>query len=60
MSYVQYLLCIFVVCSSSQALSEDNLTWTKATQDKVYQLIRETPPDGDSFAKTVEVNNLKF
>ncbi|CAC5356367.1 THOC1 [Mytilus coruscus] len=50
----QYLTAQVRFKSSSQVLSEDNLTWTKTTQDKVYQLIRETPPDGDSFAKTVE------
>lgn len=50
----QYLNAQVKFKTSNQVLSEDNLNWTKSTQEKVVQLIRETPPDGDSFANTVE------
>ena len=36
-------------------LTDDQSNWLKNAEDKVYQLIRETPPDGVQFAKTIEV-----
>lgn len=35
-------------------LSDEQNGWIKASTEKIYQLIRETPPDGEKFAKTVE------
>ncbi|KAK3091924.1 hypothetical protein FSP39_023755 [Pinctada imbricata] len=50
----QYLNAQVKFKNAAQALTEENAQWIKVTQDKVYQLIRETPPNGDQFAKTVE------
>ena len=40
---------------SSQNLSEEQSTWVKQTRKRVMDILRETPPDGDSFAKSIEV-----
>ncbi len=37
-------------------LNEDQGTWVKGTQEKVYKLLKETPPDGDAFAKAIDVS----
>ncbi|KAL3868154.1 hypothetical protein ACJMK2_040988 [Sinanodonta woodiana] len=50
----QYLNSPVKFKSSNQVLTEDQSTWVKATQEKIYVLLRETPPDGEQFAKTVE------
>ena len=34
------------------------VSWMKTTQESLYQLIKETPPDGEQFAKTVEVYHI--
>jgi len=36
-------------------LSEDQTTWIKLITERVMTVLRETPPDGDKFADTVEV-----
>ena len=36
-------------------LSDDAQSWVKSTSEHVYKLMRETPPDGDQFAKAIEV-----
>ena len=52
-------MCL-LLCSASQSLSEEQSQWIRTIQDKVYQLIKETPPDGDQFSKTVQVcHNVK-
>ncbi|XP_048581884.1 THO complex subunit 1 [Nematostella vectensis] len=50
----QYLVGNIKFKSSSQVLSELQSLWVKETTSQVYQLIKETPPDGESFANTVE------
>lgn len=37
-------------------LSEEQTQWVKTSEERVYQLICETPPSGDKFADTVKVN----
>lgn len=49
------LLNSFLFKSASQNLSDEQNQWIKTIQDKVYQLIRETPPDGEQFCKIVQV-----
>jgi len=43
-----------IVYRNAQALSDEQNNWMKASTEKIYQLIKETPPDGEKFAKTVE------
>lgn len=40
--------------SQTQVLTDDQSNWIKASTEKIYQLIKETPPDGEKFAKTVD------
>ncbi|KAA0718838.1 THO complex subunit 1 [Triplophysa tibetana] len=40
--------------SSSCVLNDDQSLWIEDTTKLVYQLLRETPPDGDKFASMVE------
>ena len=44
-----------IIFSPAQTLSEENSQWVKVTQERVYQLVKETPPDGEQFAKSVQV-----
>ena len=46
---------ILVYYSTQQILADDQATWIKQTTDKIYQALKETPPDGDKFAKVIEV-----
>lgn len=39
---------------NAQTLTDEQNNWMKTSLEKIYQLIRETPPDGEKFAKTVE------
>lgn len=50
----QYLNSQVKFKSASQNLSDEQNQWIKTIQDKVYQLIRETPPDGEQFCKIVQ------
>ncbi|MEQ2250929.1 THO complex subunit 1 [Ilyodon furcidens] len=50
----QYLKGQVKFKSSSCVLSDDQSTWIEETTKLVYQLLRETPPDGDKFATMVE------
>ncbi|PFX17743.1 THO complex subunit 1 [Stylophora pistillata] len=50
----QYLAGNVKFKSTNQVLSESQSTWIKDATSQVYELLRETPPDGDKFAKTVE------
>ncbi|XP_031561459.1 THO complex subunit 1-like [Actinia tenebrosa] len=47
----------FIVCcysSNSHVLSELQSVWVKEMNSLVYQLLRETPPDGEKFAAIAE------
>ena len=46
---------IFRYCSATQILADDQGPWVKDTQDKVYRILKETPPDGEKFAEAMEV-----
>ncbi|KAM4727976.1 THO complex subunit 1 isoform 2-T2 [Anableps anableps] len=50
----QYLKGQVKFKSSSCVLNDDQTTWIEETTKLVYQLLRETPPDGDKFATMVE------
>ncbi|XP_028399436.1 THO complex subunit 1-like [Dendronephthya gigantea] len=50
----QYLTGEVKFKSASQKLKEKQSSFVKDTTSKVYELLRETPPDGDKFAKYVE------
>lgn len=50
----QYLTATVRFKSAAQSLSEEQTQWVKAAEERVYQLIRETPPGGDKFADTVK------
>uniref|UniRef100_A0A1A8I957 THO complex 1 n=1 Tax=Nothobranchius kuhntae TaxID=321403 RepID=A0A1A8I957_NOTKU len=50
----QYLKGQVKFKSSSCALNDDQTTWIEETTKLVFQLLRETPPDGDKFATMVE------
>lgn len=47
-------LLLTFVNSNTMTLSDEQNNWIKTSTEKIYQLIRETPPDGEKFAKTVE------
>ncbi|KAL4624586.1 THO complex subunit 1 [Arapaima gigas] len=50
----QYLKGQVKFKSSSCVLNDDQCLWMEETSKQVYQLLRETPPDGDKFAAMVE------
>ncbi|KAM4557250.1 THO complex subunit 1 [Fundulus diaphanus] len=50
----QYLKGQVKFKSSSCVLNDDQSAWIEETTKLVYQLLRETPPDGDRFATMVE------
>ncbi|XP_051990979.1 THO complex subunit 1-like [Xyrauchen texanus] len=50
----QYLKGQVKFKSSSCVLNDDQTLWIEDTTKVVYQLLRETPPDGDKFASMVE------
>uniref|UniRef100_A0A672L1H1 Death domain-containing protein n=1 Tax=Sinocyclocheilus grahami TaxID=75366 RepID=A0A672L1H1_SINGR len=50
----QYLKGQVKFKSSSCALNDDQSLWIEDTTKLVYQLLKETPPDGDKFASMVE------
>ncbi|XP_038157507.1 THO complex subunit 1 [Cyprinodon tularosa] len=50
----QYLKGQVKFKSSSCVLNDDQSAWIEETTKLVYQLLRETPPDGDKFATMVE------
>ncbi|XP_029970235.1 THO complex subunit 1-like [Salarias fasciatus] len=50
----QYLKGQVKFKSSSSILNDDQTAWIEETTKLVYQLLRETPPDGDKFATMVE------
>ena len=36
-------------------LTDEQAAWVKTTTEKVFALLKETPPDGEKFCKAVEV-----
>ncbi|PVD23518.1 hypothetical protein C0Q70_16790 [Pomacea canaliculata] len=50
----QYLTSPVRFKSATQMLSEEQTQWVKTSEERVYQLICETPPSGDKFADTVK------
>ncbi|XP_012710790.2 THO complex subunit 1 [Fundulus heteroclitus] len=50
----QYLKGQVKFKSSSCVLNDDQSAWIEETTKLVYQLLKETPPDGDRFATMVE------
>ncbi|XP_030631231.1 THO complex subunit 1 [Chanos chanos] len=50
----QYLKGQVKFKSSSCVLNDDQSLWMEDTAKLVYQLLKETPPDGDKFAAMVE------
>lgn len=40
--------------SESYELKSDQKEWIQNQTEKVYSLLKETPPDGESFAKIVK------
>ncbi|KAM7435596.1 THO complex subunit 1 [Porites harrisoni] len=50
----QYLVGNVKFKSANQVLNESQSTWVKEMTSQVYELLRETPPDGEKFAKAVE------
>lgn len=50
----QYLNAQVKFKTPSQILSEEQSGWVKTATERIYALIRETPPNGDQFAATIE------
>ncbi|XP_064605925.1 THO complex subunit 1-like [Liolophura sinensis] len=50
----QYLHLPVRFKSSSFVLTEEQNQWVDSTQEKVYRLIKETPPDGDKFVQAIK------
>lgn len=50
----QYLTGFVKFRVANQVLNDTQLTWIKETTERVYTIIKETPPNGSNFAKTVE------
>ena len=44
--------------SQNHVLNDDQSSWIKKTAEKVYQLMKETPPDGEKYAEAIEVSLL--
>ena len=40
--------------SDTDVLSDDQSKWVKKATEQVYDLIKETPPNGEQFAKSVK------
>lgn len=38
----------------SQKLTEEQIAWASGTTEKIYSLLRDTPPDGIAFAETIQ------
>lgn len=55
-----YYDTVATISSSSQVLVEDQAGWVKKTNDRVYSILRETPPDGATFAATTEVRSKTY
>lgn len=49
----QYLNAQVKFKVASQVLAEEQSNWIKASTEKVYTLLKETPPDGELFSKSI-------
>ena len=49
----QYLQSTVKFKSDSDVLTNDQIKWIAVNEEKIYDLIRETPPFGDKFAESV-------
>ncbi|XP_022917022.1 THO complex subunit 1 [Onthophagus taurus] len=47
----QYLTSTVKFKSESFELKQDQKDWVQSTTEKIYNLLKETPPDGEDFAK---------
>nr|CAG4647752.1 EOG090X0324 [Moina brachiata] len=50
----QYLESPVKFKQESQKLTEEQIAWASATTEKIYSLLRDTPPDGIAFAETIQ------
>ncbi|XP_070556038.1 THO complex subunit 1-like [Ptychodera flava] len=50
----QYLNATVKFKNALQVLTDEQALWVKDTTEKVYQLMKETPPHGTEFAKSIE------
>lgn len=50
----QIRILVIILLSDNQELKVQEAEWVKETTDRVYSLLKETPPDGESFSKAVE------
>jgi THO complex subunit 1 len=50
----QYLQTEVRFKTPAQVLSEEQVAWIKAATSRVYQLLKETPPNGDKFSQDVK------
>ncbi|CAE1172265.1 THOC1 [Acanthosepion pharaonis] len=52
--FMQYLNAPVKFKNANYVLTEDQNVWLKTTEEKVYLLLKETPPDGEIFAKSIQ------
>jgi THO complex subunit 1 len=50
----QYLNAQVRFKTANQTLTEEQTTWVKEANDRVLSVLRETPPDGETFTATVK------
>ncbi|XP_054285529.1 THO complex subunit 1-like [Macrosteles quadrilineatus] len=50
----QYLNATVKFKSDNQELKVNEGEWVKETSEKVYSLLKDTPPDGEEFARTIQ------
>ena len=50
----QYLNAQVRFKNTVQTLTDEQSTWVRDTTEKVFKILRETPPDGDQFGHTIE------
>ena len=43
------------MCSSTQILEDEQTTWAKTASERIFKILKETPPDGEKFAAAIEV-----
>lgn len=50
------LIDVSLIFSPNQTITDDQGTWIKESNEKVFRILRETPPDGEKFAEAIEVH----
>lgn len=50
----------FVFSRPNYVLNESQKKWIKETETKIYDLLKETPPNGKHFAKYIGVSKMKY